>query len=112
MSKKKALLSADEYNVDLIVPNSNKETSNNNSDFNTISSIDDVPPKKKVGRPKVKTEECKTINIAIPLSILAKLDIAKVKYEGNLTKYVNAIIEKDLDNNYASYKQLYDLMKN
>lgn len=112
MSKKKALLSAEEYNVDLIVPSNNKDTSEKNNHVDTISAMDEVPVKKKVGRPKVKTEECKTINVAIPLSILAKIDIAKVKYEGNLTKYVNAIIEKDLDANFDSYQQLYDLLKN
>lgn len=67
-------------------------------------------PKRSVGRPKVKTEETKTINIAIPLSVLEKMDIAKAKYGDNLTKYVNTVIEKDLEANFESYKTIYDML--
>ena len=66
--------------------------------------------KGKVGRPKTKTEDCKTINIAIPLSVLAKMEIAKSKYGDNLTKYVNEVVTKDLDANMETYQQIYDLL--
>lgn len=72
--------------------------------------------KKEVGRPtldptgKKKKDYCKTVNIAIPLDTLEKIQIAKVKYGDNLTKYINALIEKDLEANYESYKNIYDML--
>lgn len=65
---------------------------------------------KRPGRPKVKTEECKTINIAVPISVLEKIEIAKCKYHGNLTEYVNAAIKKDLEAHFEEYKKIYELM--
>jgi hypothetical protein len=67
---------------------------------------------KKVGRPKVKTEECKTVNIAIPVSVLEKIEIAKAKYHDNMTEYINAVIAKDLESNLKDYKKIYDLINN
>lgn len=69
----------------------------------------ETKPKKKVGRPKTKTEDCKAINIAVPLSVLEKMEVAKVMYRDNLTLYVNRIIEKDLEANYDKYKQFADM---
>ncbi len=66
--------------------------------------------KKKVGRPKVKTEPTKNINIAVPESILRQVDIAKCKYNNNMTEYINAVIKDDLEKNMEKYKQLYDLL--
>ena len=65
---------------------------------------------KKVGRPKVKTEPCKTVNIAIPVSVLEKIEIAKAKYHDNMTEYINAVVTKDLDDNMKDYKKIYDLI--
>lgn len=67
-------------------------------------------PKKKIGRPKVKTEPEKTINIAIPISTLEKMDVAKVKYGNNLTRYVNAIINADLEANYDKYLEIQKIL--
>ena len=72
--------------------------------------------KKTVGRPpldpdgKKKKDYTKTVNIAIPLDTLDKIQIAKVKYGDNLTKYINALIEKDLEVNFESYKTIYDML--
>ena len=72
--------------------------------------------KKQVGRPpldpdgKKKKDYTKTVNVAIPLDTLEKIQIAKVKYGDNLTKYINAIIEKDLEANFESYKTIYDML--
>lgn len=72
--------------------------------------------KKQVGRPpldpegKKKKDYTKTVNIAIPLETLEKIQIAKVKYGDNLTKYINALIEKDLEANFEAYKTIYDLL--
>lgn len=63
---------------------------------------------KYVGRPKTKTEVTKTINIAVPVSVLEKLDSVKVCYGNNLTQYINKLIEKDIESNYDSYKQIAD----
>ena len=69
-----------------------------------------VPEKKKVGRPKVKTEETKTINVAIPISMIEKINIAKCKYHDNLTEYINAVVRADLDVNMKEYQKIYDLL--
>ena len=64
--------------------------------------------KRKVGRPKTKTEETKTINIAVPVSVLEKLDTVKVCYGNNLTQYINKLIERDIEANYENYKHIAD----
>lgn len=64
--------------------------------------------KRKVGRPKTKTEETKTINIAVPVSVLQKLDTVKICYGNNLTQYINKLIEKDIEANYDNYKHIAD----
>ena len=64
--------------------------------------------KRKVGRPKTKTEETKTIKIAVPVSVLEKLDTVKVCYGNNLTQYINKLIEKDIEANYDNYKHIAD----
>lgn len=68
------------------------------------------PTKKKTGRPKVKMGEYKTINIAVPIPMLAQMEIAKLKYGNNLTAYVNAVIKADLDVNFKKYQQLQEIM--
>ncbi len=79
-----------------------------------VSSANEKKPvttqKKKVGRPKTKTEPERTINISVPVSILEKMDVAKVKYGNNLTKYVNAIIKADLDQNYEKYLEIQNIL--
>lgn len=64
---------------------------------------------KKVGRPKVKAEECKTINIAMPVSMLKKTEVAKLAYNGNLTEYVNHCVAADLDAHYEEYLTIYNI---
>lgn len=77
----------------------------------TIEPVVEVPATiKKRGRPKVKTEGTKNINIAVPKSILRQVEIAKCKYNNNMTEYINAIIKADLEKNMEKYKQLYDLL--
>jgi hypothetical protein len=61
---------------------------------------------KKPGRPRVKTEQTKTVNIAVPVSVLEKLEVAKRVRGGNLTEYVNAVIAADLDANFDKYQEL------
>ena len=69
-----------------------------------------IEPKSNVGRPKVKTEDTKNINIAVPISILSQVAIAKCKYNNNMTEYINAIIKADLEKNMEKYKELNDLL--
>lgn len=68
--------------------------------------------KGKVGRPKTKTEDTKTINIAVPVSTLDKINEVKVCFGNNLTQYINKLIEKDLESNYESYKNIADSLNN
>lgn len=65
---------------------------------------------KPVGRPKVKEGEYKTINISVPVEMLEKMDVAKLKYSNNLTAYVNAVIEADLNANFEKYKKLQEIL--
>lgn len=59
---------------------------------------------------KKKTEYTKTINIAVELDVLEKIQIAKIKYGDNLTNYINTLIEKDLEANFETYKMIYDMI--
>lgn len=68
--------------------------------------------KLKVGRPKIKTEETKTINIAVPVSVLEKLNMIKKCYGNNLTEYINILIEKDIEVNYEKYEQVLNSLNN
>lgn len=73
---------------------------------------EEVPVKKRAGRPKTKTEDCKTINIAVPVSLLEQMNIAKVMYKDNLTLYINKLIEKDLEANLEKYQQFAEMQQN
>lgn len=70
--------------------------------------------KRKSGRPpidpsgKKKKDYTKTVNIAIPLDILEKVNVAKVCYNNNITTYINKLIEKDIEANYDNYTHLAD----
>ncbi len=75
-----------------------------------LKAIEVPEEKKKVGRPKVKTEPEKTINISVPVSLLEKMNVAKAKYSNNLTRYVNAVIEADLDANYEKYLKIQKIL--
>lgn len=76
-------------------------------------STETVPaPKRKRGRPKVKTSPERTINISVPEEILEKMNVAKRCYDNNLTAYVNALIKADLDAKYDSYVQILKYMDN
>ena len=89
-----------------------------NAESTTNTTAPEVVEKKKAGRKPVDPERgkkksyTKTINIAVELDVLEKVDIAKVKYGDNLTKYINALIEKDLEANFESYKAIYDMLNN
>lgn len=70
-----------------------------------------VNTKNKGGRPRTKTEPCKTINIAVPESIYANINIAKMCYGNNMTLYINRLIEKDLEANLNEYQKVADKLK-
>lgn len=99
----------------------------NQTQIEPVAAVDNQPtemasefspeePKKKskgkVGRPKTKTEDTKTINIAVPVSTLDRINDIKACFNNNLTQYINKLIEKDLDSNYDSYKQIADSLNN
>ena len=71
-------------------------------------SVKTVPVKRRVGRPTTKKvkETCRKINVAIPIELLDKWDEVKKALGGNQTAYIVNLIRKDLNENYASYKEL------
>lgn len=66
--------------------------------------------KRKVGRPKTKLEPTRNINIAVPVSILDRMGEIKACYGGNMTRYINSLIEKDLEENYQKYKDAINIL--
>lgn len=74
--------------------------------------------KRKPGRPpldpsgKKKKDYTKTINIAVPLELLEKLDTVKICYDNNLTLYINKLIEKDIEAHYDEYRRVADTLNN
>ncbi len=116
MGKKGALFDTEEFNIENEIKNKSdkqvpsagiKPIQKDNSSMAAVK-----PVKKKVGRPKVKTEEETVINIAIPVSVIEKMNIAKACYGGNLTKYVNAVIVKDLSEHYSQYLTINNSLNN
>jgi len=77
----------------------------------SAKSIESDGEPKKVGRPKIKQGKFKTINIAVPIEVLNKLKNVKEVYQGNLTLYINKLIEKDLSENYNKYLEIVDNLK-
>lgn len=66
---------------------------------------------KRRGRPRTKTEDDKQINIRVPLSVLDQWEQIKPAYGGNLTKYINKLIEKDLKENYEKYIDIIGMLE-
>lgn len=69
------------------------------------------PAKKRVGRPKTKDVKgtCKNINIAVKVELLDKCNEVKKALGGNLTAYINGLIEKDMEANYDNYKTIAEI---
>ena len=67
--------------------------------------------KKAPGRPVRKDVKntCKKINVAVPLDLLDKWSEVKSALGGNQTAYIVSLIEKDMNENYAKYKQIVEL---
>ena len=84
----------------------------NTRTINTDETITQKKPGRKTLDPggKKKTEYTKTINIAVELDILEKIQIAKIKYGDNLTNYINTLINRDLEANFETYKMIYDMI--
>ena len=93
-----------------LMANLKKDTRSMTVSSNPIGPKAATGQKKKVGRPKIKTEPEKTINISIPISVLEKMEVAKAKYGNNLTRYVNAVIQADLDANYEKYLEIQNIL--
>lgn len=79
---------------------------------NELKQNKETVKRRKVGRPKTKIEDTKTINIAVPVSVLDKLNVIKICYGNNLTQYINQLIKKDIDANYGNYKNIVDSLNN
>lgn len=66
---------------------------------------------KRRGRPKMKTEDDRQINIRVPLSILEQWEIIKPAYGGNLTRYINKLIVDDLKKNNEKYAKIIGMLE-
>ena len=66
---------------------------------------------KRRGRPKMKTEDDRQINIRVPLSILEQWEIIKPAYGGNLTRYINKLIIDDLKKNNEKYAKIIGMLE-
>jgi len=76
---------------------------------NTEKTPVETPAKRKPGRPKTKTEPVRQINIAVPVSVLEKLETVKPCIGGNLTAHINKLIANDLEENYDKYMEFLQL---
>lgn len=65
---------------------------------------------KYAGRKKQKTEPEKIINVSVPVSLYEQMNIAKLKYNNNMTAYVNYLIRQDIEKNLSIYKQVQKLL--
>lgn len=70
--------------------------------------------KKRPGRPVTKDvkNSCRTVNIAIPISLLDKWNNIKIIHNNNFTEYITKLIQKDMDSNYEQYLKIVQLLKN
>lgn len=70
--------------------------------------------KRKPGRPRTKDVKntCKTVNVAVPITLLNQWEDIKIVHGSNLTGYITKLIEKDMDANYERYKQIVNSLNN
>lgn len=71
----------------------------------------ETKPKRKPGRPKRKVGDYELINISVNVELLEKLNIAKAKFNDNLTAYVNYCLEQDLEAHFDEYKAFHDQLQ-
>lgn len=71
----------------------------------------ETKPKRKPGRPKRKVGDYELINISVNVKLLEKLNIAKAKFNDNLTAYVNYCLEQDLEAHFDEYKAFHDQLQ-
>lgn len=67
--------------------------------------------KRRVGRPTEIEGPRRNINIAVDAALLDKYDEVKKALGGNLTAYIGNLIEKDMNENYAKYKEIAKLQE-
>ena len=67
--------------------------------------------KRRVGRPTEIEGPRRNINIAVNAELLDKYDEVKKALGGNLTAYIGNLIEKDMNENYAKYKEIAKLQE-
>lgn len=81
--------------------NANEPIKSNKDTNNTVK--DDIE-KRNNGRPAKYKEPITRLSISMVKSKRAKVDIAALFYGGSTTDYVNALIDKDLAENYEQYE--------
>lgn len=74
----------------------------------------EVVAKKRPGRPVTKNikENYKNVNVAMPIELLEKWKEVKRACGGNMTDYITKLVEKDMEANYETYKEIIDRLNN
>ena len=67
--------------------------------------------RKKPGRPKTITKERRTISAKISVDLLDKWEEVKFLKGGNLTEYIERLIQEDMDKTYKQLKEIIDSMQ-
>lgn len=62
---------------------------------------------RRVGRPRKKLGEYRSITIELSEELINMANIAKIKYNNNLTFYIQTLIENDIKAHKAEYKEIY-----
>lgn len=74
----------------------------------TVSS--ETTKESKIGRPK--GPDTKKLSLNVPEEYTEYITIAAgIKYKGNISSYINALIKKDIDENGKVYNQIKELTK-
>lgn len=67
--------------------------------------------KRKPGRPRKNGGKSVTVSISVSEELARQLDIARMTYEGNLSKYLTELIRRDLEKNLDTYQVVADLIR-
>ena len=80
------------------------------NDRKTAQESDDIPVKRKPGRPKLEDKEASSVySILLTDSIREKMDLASRARKLSIKKYIVKLIEDDYNNNGEKYEAFKEL---
>lgn len=95
------------YHIEEVEPAAVKETDNYTAQAMPKETVNPTAPvKAKVGRPATKKGIAKKVNVLFTEDTMEIINIAKVFFDGNMTKYLETLIMED----YKKNKDLYDTL--